>query len=154
MVLGSFDSKICILDFRYRRMRKTVDNRLKKLLACDFVEKEDLILSQAKKQLDEYLAWERKKFDLPILLAWSDFQKEVWEALLKINYWDTISYLDLAKSMGKKEAVRAVANANWANSIALIVPCHRVIENGWWLGWYWWWIAVKKRLLKLENTNK
>ena len=97
VILGSFDGKLCMLDFRYRKMRKTVDNRLKKLLNSTFVEKENKILSEAKKQLDEYLVWERKDFDLPILLVWSDFQKQVWNGLLKIGYGDTISYLDLAK---------------------------------------------------------
>lgn len=153
LILGSFCGKICLLDFRYRKMRKTVDNRLKRLLKATFIEKEDEILSEAKKQLDEYLIWKRKEFDLPILLVWSDFQKQVWNGLLKLNYWDTISYLDLATNINNKKAVRALANANWANAICIIIPCHRVIANNWNLGWYWWWIPIKEKLLNLEKSN-
>ncbi len=151
LLIASFEGKICILDFAYRKMRKTVDGRVKKLLNADFIEQEDEVIAEAKKQIDEYLSGERKEFSVPILLAGTAFQQQVWKALLQVEYWKTASYLDLAKSINNPKAVRAVASANGANAIAIIVPCHRIIETGGGLGGYGWGVPVKKRLLKLER---
>ncbi len=153
LIIGSFEGKICLLDFAFRKMRKTVDNRIKKGLNAEFIEKEDDIIREAKKQIDEYLKWKRKDFSLSILTIWTPFQKQVWEVLLQIKYGETASYLDLAKKINNPKAVRAVASANGANAIALIIPCHRIIEKNGWLGWYGWGVAVKKRLLRLEKEN-
>ncbi len=151
LIIGAYDGKLCLLDYRYRRMRTTVDNRLKKALNCDFEEKDEAILEATRHQIDEYLLGTRKTFDLPILLLGSDFQKEVWQELMKVPYGATASYLDLAKKIGKPKAVRAVAGANGANAIALIVPCHRIIASDGSLGGYGGGLSVKKRLLKLEK---
>ncbi len=154
LVIASFDGKICILDFRYRKMRTAVDKRIKKYLNADFVEYEDEIISKTKSQIDEYLGGKRQKFDIPILLLGTDFQKQVWNELLNIEYGKTASYLDIAKRIDNPKAVRAVASANGANSIALIVPCHRVVETNGKLGGYGGGLAAKKYLLKLEaETN-
>lgn len=131
LLLGSFDGKLCLLDYVHRRMRVTVDNRIKKGLGADFVEKNDRILSKARVQLDEYLNGERTSFDIPLVLVGTDFQKSVWEALMTVHYGMTASYLDIAKVINREKAVRAVASANGANSINLIIPCHRIIgSNG------------------------
>ncbi len=153
LILGSFEGRLCLLDFRYRKMRGTVDNRIKKFLQGEFEEKEDDIIIETKKQIDEYLQGKRKKFDVPILFAGSDFQKQVWEELLKVEYGETTTYLDIAKRIDNPKGVRAVASANGANSIALIVPCHRIIESSGALGGYGGGLPVKKRLLKIEKEN-
>jgi len=150
-VIGSFDEKLCLLDFRYRKMRKTVDNRLKKHLNAQFVEQDDEIIQKTRKQLDEYFNAERTEFDIPLLMVGSEFQKQVWNALLKIPYGKTASYLQLAKNIDNEKAVRAVANANGANAIGIIIPCHRIIGNNGQLVGYGGGLAVKKRLLKLEQ---
>ncbi len=152
LLIGSFEGKICILDFAHRKMRQTVDDRIKKYLNAEFIEQENKVIREAKKQIDEYLVEERKKFSVPILTVGSDFQKQVWHALLEVKYWETISYLELAKKINNPKAVRAVASANGANAIALIIPCHRVIETGGWLGGYSGGVEVKKQLLKLERS--
>ncbi len=153
LVLGSFDKKLCLLDFRYRRMRQTVDNRIKNGLKSEFVEKNDKILERARKQLDEYLNAERKIFDIPILMIGTDFQKNVWKALMEVPYGTTSTYLQLAKDINNEKAVRAVAGANGANAIGLIIPCHRIIgSNGDLIG-YGGGLPAKKRLLKLEQSN-
>jgi len=103
LILGSFDGRLCLLDYRYRRMRTTVDNRIKKGLRADFVEKDDDVLSKARVQLDEYLNGDRTSFDIPVLMVGTDFQKSVWEALMKIPYGKTASYLDIAKFINKKK---------------------------------------------------
>lgn len=150
LIIASYDNKLCILDFRYRKMRNSVDNRIKKYLDCDFVEKEDYIIIETKKQVDEYLLGKRKEFDIPILLLGTKFQKQVWNSLLEVEYGQTASYLDIANKIDNPKAVRAVASANGANSIALIVPCHRIIESNGGLGGYGGGLDVKKRLLNLE----
>ena len=153
LVLGSYDSKLCLLDFRYRKMRFAVDNRLKKTLNAKFVVQDNKILKETRKQITEYLRAERKTFDLPILSVGSDFQKQVWEALLKINYGETASYLDIAKYIGNEKAVRAVASANGANAIAVIIPCHRIIGSDGELVGYGGGLPIKKRLLNLEEKH-
>lgn len=153
LILGSFDDKLCMLDFRYRKMRTIVDSRIKKGLNAEFVEKDDEVLWKTRKQIDEYLIGKREEFDIPILMIGSEFQKQVWKWLMNVKYGETASYLDLAKGIDNEKAVRAVASANGANSIWLIIPCHRIIQSDGWLGWYWGWLAVKKRLLNLENKN-
>jgi methylated-DNA-[protein]-cysteine S-methyltransferase len=153
LVLGSYDSKLCLLDFRYRKMRFSVDNRLKKTLNAKFVVQDNKILKETRKQIAEYLMAERKIFDLPILYVGSDFQKQVWDALLKINYGETASYLDIAKYIGNEKAVRAVASANGANAIAVIIPCHRIIGSNGELVGYGGGLPIKKRLLNLEEKH-
>ncbi len=153
LLLGSFDGKLCLLDFRYRKMRKTVDDRIRKGLNASFVEHDDKILEKTREQLDEYLNGDRKEFDIPLLMVGTDFQKSVWDALMKIPYGKTASYLDIAKCINKEKAVRAVASANGANSLSLTIPCHRIIGSNGELVGYGGGVPVKKRLLKLEQNN-
>ncbi len=128
-VLGSYDGKLCLCDFRYRKMRSTVDDRIKRSLNAEFVERNDDVLESTKTQLEEYFLGERSVFDIPLLLVGTDFQKSVWGALNKVKYGDIVTYQDLALSIGNESAVRAVGNANGANGLAIIIPCHRVIGS-------------------------
>jgi methylated-DNA-[protein]-cysteine S-methyltransferase len=150
-ILGSFDGKLCLLDFRYRRMRGTIDNRLQKGLGAEFVERDNDILQMARTQIDEYLLGSRQEFDLPLLLVGSDFQKSVWNGLMQIPYGRTSSYLELARQVDQVKAVRPVAAANGANAIAIIIPCHRIIGSTGDLVGYSGGLPLKKRLLKLEQ---
>jgi methylated-DNA-[protein]-cysteine S-methyltransferase len=84
-------------------------------------------LRKAIKQLDEYFRGKRRIFELMLRLEGSEFQLDVWQALLDVPYGATVSYGDIAKAVGRPEAVRAVGAANGANPISLIIPCHRVI---------------------------
>ncbi len=132
-------------------MRKRVDDRIKKYVQDDFVEQEDPIIMEAKKQIDEYLEGQRRLFCIPFLPIGTDFQKRVWNELLKIEYGTTVSYLDIAKRIGKQKAVRAVASAISANAIALVIPCHRVVCTGGKPGGYAGGLTVKKSLLDIES---
>jgi len=151
-ILGSFDKKLCLLDFRYRKMRQTVDKRIKKGLDAEYIEQDDEILQKTRVQLNEYFNCERREFDIPLLMVGTDFQKNVWEALMKVSYGKISTYLDLAKDINNEKAVRAVASANGANSISLIIPCHRIIGSNGELVGYGGGLPVKKRLLKLEQN--
>ena len=154
LILGSFNENLCLLDFRYRKMRWTVDNRIKIGLKADFLEQNDETLTEAKKQIDEYLSGNRKVFDIPLLTIGTNFQKSVWNALMTIPYGSTSTYSQLAEDIDNPKAVRAVASANGANAIALAIPCHRIIESNGNLGGYGGGLAVKKRLLELENYKE
>ena len=89
------------------------------------------ILLDAERQLHEYLGNWRKSFDVPLRPEGTPFQQEVWRQLCQIPFGQTISYLELAKQIGKEKAVRAVGMANGRNPISILIPCHRVIgANG------------------------
>ncbi len=95
---------------------------------------------------------QRQEFDIPFITVGSDFQKSVWDALLKVPYGTTSTYLQLAKDINNKKAVRAVANANGANSMSIIIPCHRIIGSNGELTGYGGGLPLKKRLLELEQN--
>ena len=104
-------------------------------------------------QLDEYFRGERTKFELPIELIGSEFQKNVWNALLDIPYGDTMTYKDIAEITGNPQAARAVGGACNKNPIIIVVPCHRVIgAKGDLLGFACG-VDVKNKLLRLETGN-
>lgn len=111
----------------------------------------DLFTKKVLSQLDEYFAGKRKTFDLPLNLEGTDFQKKVWNELLKIPYGEVISYKELSNRVnGNPNASRAVGNANGKNPLAIIVPCHRVIAHNGSLGGYSLGLEMKKKLLTLE----
>jgi methylated-DNA-[protein]-cysteine S-methyltransferase len=151
-VLGSYQGKLCLCDFRYRKMRDSVDNRIQCGLNATFVEQNDAVLEQTKAQLNAYFMGERSVFDLPLLLVGTDFQQSVWQALQEVKYGETATYLDLATSIGNENAVRAVGNANGANGLAIIIPCHRIIGSQGELVGYGGGLSLKKRLLELEQN--
>ena len=153
LIIGSHDDELCLLDFRYRKMRQAVDNRLKQGLDCEFVEKESDANRLAITQLEEYLVGDRKDFDLPIKLIGSEFQQTVWHELMNIPYAQTVSYGELAERLGDPKAVRAVATANGANAIAVIIPCHRVIGADGSLTGYGGGLPIKQKLLNLESPD-
>ena len=103
-------------------------------------------------QLEEYFAGTRKKFDVPLDLEGTDFQKKVWEELKKIPYGKTISYKTLAEKLGDVKSIRAVGKANGQNPIAIIIPCHRVIGSNGSLTGYAGGLDIKEKLLHLEGA--
>ena len=153
LILGSFEGKLCLLDFRYRKMRKTVDERIKKGLNAKFAENNTEIIEKTLAELDEYFHGNRKVFDVPLKMVGTDFQKRVWEALLRVPFGTTSTYLQLAKNIKNEKAVRAVASANGANSMSIIIPCHRIIGSNGKLVGYAGGLPIKKQLLKLEQIT-
>lgn len=153
LILGEFDNKICLCDWRYRKQRNQIYLRIQKELGAIFEENDTPLLRKAKKQLDEYFAKTRTEFKLPLLLVGSDFQKKVWDELVEIPFGETLSYLELSQNMGDEKAIRAVANANGANAISIIVPCHRIIGSDGSLTGYAGGLNAKKKLLQLEGMN-
>ncbi len=121
-------------------------------LDYDEVVSPSLITDMTITQLDEYFNKKRKIFDIPLYTVGTDFQKLVWNALLKIPYGETRSYKEIAETINHPLAYRAVGNANNKNKIAIIIPCHRVIgANGSFVG-YASGIDKKRWLLNLEKN--
>lgn len=104
-------------------------------------------------QLREYVAGNRRKFDLPLAPRGTEFQLRVWDALLQIPYGQTRSYSQQAQSLGQPSAIRAVARANGANPLAVVIPCHRVIGANGSLTGYAGGLQLKARLLTLEGAR-
>ncbi len=150
LVAGAVEGRLCLLDYRHRKGRSLIDNRISKATGAEFIEQGDEVLSRTREQLDEYLRGKRTRFDIPLLLAGTAFQKSVWQMLQQIPYGTTLTYLQLAKKMGRENAVRAVAAANGANAISIIIPCHRVVGSGGALTGYAGGLAAKGKLLALE----
>ena len=112
----------------------------------------DPILSIGK-ELNSYFEGTLKEFKTPLYLLGSPFQKRAWNALIHIPYGETQSYLDQARAIENPSAYRAVANANGANQIAIVIPCHRIINSDGGLGGYGGGIARKKWLIEHEQKN-
>jgi len=87
------------------------------------------VLSQCIQQLEQYFSGDLRSFDLPLKPSGTDFQQKVWEALRKIPPGTSVSYIELAETLGDPKAIRAVAAANGKNPIPIVIPCHRVIGS-------------------------
>lgn len=112
------------------------------------------VLEDCVYQLNEYFNGTRENFDLNLNPQGTDFQKTVWNALLKIPFGKTTTYLALSKQLGDPKAIRAVANANGKNPIWIIIPCHRVIGSDGSLTGYAGGLHRKKWLLEHESPYK
>ena len=104
------------------------------------------------KQLKEYFSGERKSFNIKLSPTGTPFQQQVWQALRSIPYGKTVSYGEIAKTIGKPQASRAVGAANGKNPISIIVPCHRVIGSSGKLVGYGGGLPIKETLLTLEQS--
>jgi methylated-DNA-[protein]-cysteine S-methyltransferase len=144
LLLAGSKSGLQLLSFATGNRARTVDAQWQQASA----EFRDVV-----HQLNSYFVGGRTRFDLPLILEGTDFQKGVWRALQKIPYGETISYKELAEEVGSPKAVRAVAAANCANPIPIIIPCHRVIGKDGTLTGYGGGLPLKKRLLDLESRQ-
>lgn len=152
LVLGSFDDKLCLCNWHNKKNKTVVNNRILKHLSAEFSEGNSPVLDQTVTQLDDYFQRKRTSFELPLLMVGTDFQKGVWQALSNVPFGHTISYQQLAKNIANEKAVRAAANANAANALSIIIPCHRVIGVHGNLVGYAGGIKAKQGLLKLEQA--
>jgi O-6-methylguanine DNA methyltransferase len=107
--------------------------------------------AQARRELGEYYAGERREFGLTLSLVGSEWQKAVWTELTRIPYGETRSYGEIADSLDRPGAARAVGRANASNRLPLVVPCHRVIAADGTLGGFNGGLHLKERLLAHER---
>jgi AraC family transcriptional regulator of adaptative response/methylated-DNA-[protein]-cysteine methyltransferase len=111
------------------------------------------LLTQLERELAEYFAGTRTDFTLPLHAPGTAFEERVWRALLDIPFGETRSYEDIARAVGSPKAVRAVGRANGLNRIAIVIPCHRVVNKSGELGGYGGGLWRKRRLLHLERAR-
>ena len=111
------------------------------------------LLAEGERQLTEYFAGERERFDLPLELKGTPFQQKVWRALLGIPYGQTCTYGDIARAVDSPRGFRAVGMASNRNPIPILVPCHRVVGAGGALVGYAGGLELKAALLALERRK-
>jgi methylated-DNA-[protein]-cysteine S-methyltransferase len=129
------------------------DNPHRVRLAPASEDKNNPVLLETERQLNDYFSGKRKKFSLKLDFKGTEFQKKVWEALLTIPFGETRSYGQIAKQIHKPKAVRAVGAANGKNPISIVTPCHRVIGSTGKLTGFAGGLATKARLLALEGKQ-
>ncbi len=153
LIIGDYQGKLCLCDWRYRKTRSKIDDRIQNFFNTVYIEQNSFLIEKTINQLTEYFKNQRTFFHLPLIFAGNNFQKIVWNELLNIPYGKTLSYIDLAQKIGNKKAVRAVATANGANAISIIIPCHRVLGSKGELTGYAGGLSVKMKLLNLESPQ-
>ena len=106
------------------------------------------------RQILEYLEGKRERFDLSLDLRGTEFELAVYRELQRIPYGRTMTYAEVARAVGRPKAFRAVGNANAANPLSLVIPCHRVVAAGGKIGGYGGGTSMKKRLLMMERERR
>jgi methylated-DNA-[protein]-cysteine S-methyltransferase len=144
---------ICFLEFDTDERR--AGERIGKTThgAPEVEHRRDECLALLEEELAGYFAGRVREFSVPLALRGTEFQAAVWAQLRRIRYGETVSYSDLAARLGMKNGQRAVGLANGRNPVAIVVPCHRVIERGGGLGGYGGGLERKRLLLELERGS-
>lgn len=152
LMLGSLGDRLCVCEWLSGKSNDGIHRRLTKYFKTDLVPGRSDVIDECTCQLDEYFSGKRHVFSIPVLLAGTDFQINVWNTLVQIPYGTTMSYAEFAKLTGHPTSVRAVANANGANAISILLPCHRVIGSDHSLTGYGGGLEAKRALLEMEKA--
>jgi len=152
MFVGATKRGICLLEFVDRRMLETEFKDLQRYLKAPIMAGVNEHMLLAKQQLEEYFAGERRDFSVALDTPGTDFQNAVWQALQQIPCGHTASYQHQASLIGNPKAVRAVASANGANRVSIMIPCHRVIGKDGSLTGYGGGLERKRWLLDHERN--
>lgn len=131
-----------------------LENDLRAEFPAAHVKRNDAALREPVQKILSHLTNKEPRLDLPLDIRSTAFQRQVWEKLRSIPYGQTVSYGDVAKSLGKAGAVRAVGRACATNPVALVIPCHRVVREDQSLGGYRWGLERKQKLLEQERLGK
>ena len=153
MIAIANDHALYLLEFVDRRGLEREVERLRLRACAAIIPGTTQPIVSIEKELAAYFAGTLKTFKTPLFQLGSPFQKSVWDALCRIPYGETRSYLKQATTVGNQAAVRAVANANGANQLAIIIPCHRIINSNGELGGYGGGIARKQWLINHEKQH-
>lgn len=153
MLVIANEESLFLLEFADRNGLERQIERLSRKLKALIIPGRTRIIDLIESELSQYFAGTLRHFTTPLYLLGSDFQKSVWRELQKIPPGATWSYLALAKSIAKPTAFRAVANANGANQLAIIIPCHRVINADGRLGGYAGGVMRKQWLIAHEQQQ-
>jgi len=154
MFVCATERGVCLLEFTDRRMLETEFRDLQRLLKARIMSGENHHTRQTELEIGEYFLGTRQQFSLQLDTPGSDFQRDVWQGLQNIPYGETTHYQDLSEQIERPAAVRAVANANGANRVAIVIPCHRVIGKDGAMTGYGGGIARKEWLIKHEREGR
>lgn len=153
MIAISDDHSLYLLEFADRTGLQTEIDRLRHIHKANIIPGQTEPISMIKEELNLYFTGKLRSFKTPLHFTGSDFQKKAWQALLQIPYGQTRSYKMQAAITGNEKAFRAVANANGANQLIIIIPCHRIINHNGNLGGYGGGKERKAWLLQHEKNN-
>lgn len=153
MLVGATDDALCMLEFVDRRALPNQVKRVRRRLRAVFVPGSNAVIESIASEVNGYFDGERTTFDTPVLPCGTDFQQDVWRALLDVPYGETASYRDIARAVDREGAVRAVGTANGANALAIVIPCHRIVGADGQLTGYGGGLWRKQRLLDLEMEH-
>lgn len=154
LVAGATDEGICLLEFTDRRMLEAQFETVRKLFRVPVLPGTNKHLEQLEDELTRYFAGSLQSFSVPLVFPGSPFQRRVWEELLRIPYGETRSYQELAEIVGSPGAGRAAGRANGLNRIAILIPCHRIVNKNGDLGGYGGGLRRKQFLLNLEQGGR
>ena len=152
LVLASAGDELCLCDWNEMPCAERNKRRLARLLNAEFQIATTPVLEQTKREFDEYFAGKRTSFDIPLRMVGTDFQKQVWQALLEIPYGETRTYKEIAQRVDNAKGVRAVAQAIGANGMSIVIPCHRVIGSNHSLTGFAGGLDAKRLLLATESN--
>jgi AraC family transcriptional regulator of adaptative response/methylated-DNA-[protein]-cysteine methyltransferase len=153
LVAGATDAGLCVLEFRDRDILETQIAKVRARVGPTAAGTPPF-LAQVERELDEYFNGRRRDFTVPLVYPGTPFQRKVWNALRKIPFGETISYETLALRVGSPAGQRAAGHANGQNPIAIVIPCHRVINKDGKLGGYGGQLWRKRILLDLERDSQ
>jgi len=151
LVAGTSSRGCCLLEFVDRGGLEKITSQIQRRYKLDIVEGGNSLLEDVEKQLESYFSGSLCSFSFPLDLQGTRFEKSVWQELLAIPYGETTSYGELAKLIENPLAFRAVGRANGNNPLAIVVPCHRVVQKGGGMGGYGGGVWRKEFLLDLER---
>lgn len=154
MFVCATDRGVCLLEFVDRRMLETEFSDLQRLFKANIIAGENSHTRQAEKEIAEYFTGHRRAFDLALDTPGSPFQQRVWAQLRGVPFAETDNYQSLAIGIGKPSAARAVAAANGANRVAIVIPCHRIIGKDGSMTGYGGGIARKAWLIDHEKKHR
>lgn len=153
MVAVADESKLHFLEFVEHEDFETEIEHRRQTTTITIIPGRTHPIAMIERELDQYFNRKLKHFSTPLFLYGTPFQQRVWEELQKIPFGQTRSYADIAQAIGKPSAFRAVAQANGANNLAIIIPCHRVINTSGQMGGYSGGLTRKKWLLDHEKSG-
>lgn len=153
MIAAARDEGVCLLEYTTPGRLDAQVARMQRRFRCDAVAGTHPLLDQLTEELAAYFSGGLTLFATRLLIDGTPFQSRVWDALLRIPYGETRSYEELAQQIGSGGAQRAVGHANGSNPLAIVVPCHRVINKSGKLGGYGGELWRKQALLALESRR-
>jgi AraC family transcriptional regulator of adaptative response/methylated-DNA-[protein]-cysteine methyltransferase len=154
MIAGATDAGVCLLEFADRPILEPQIRRLERLLGQPLVPGDHEHLAELRRELDRYFDGTLRTFTVPLVFRGTPFEERVWRELVRIPYGETCSYASLASRVKAPGAQRAVGRANGMNRVAILIPCHRVVNSTGKLGGYGGGLWRKHWLLGLESRGR